>query len=139
MSSEDEDEDEEGRPGRKVQRKDGWRSLCSLLECMEGDVITVELKNDLVVSGYLDGVDNGMNLVLGKAHQYWMEGKNKGRHGPNMEVALISGKRIRYIHFPDKLDMEGELRSWHKRKNKAKFKRNYIVDRPKLSSSSSSA
>jgi len=98
---------------------------------MEGEYVTLELKDDLVVTGFIDSVDGDMSILLGKSKQYWMEGPRKGRQGINMELVLISGKRIRYIHFPSKLNIDAHLKSWEARKALGANKRSYIIDKPK--------
>ncbi len=111
-----------------------WKYLSQLLVCFEGECVIVELKNGLEVTGILDSVDvRDMSVLLGKAKQRWIEGKKQGCVGPDMELVFFSGSRIRYIHFPSTFNMDNQLRAWHNRKQKATFRRNYIVDRKKKS------
>mmetsp|Transcript_15490 Transcript_15490/g.28432 ORF Transcript_15490/g.28432 Transcript_15490/m.28432 type:complete len:151 (-) Transcript_15490:195-647(-) len=115
-----------------MANRDTWRSLGRLLEYFEGRVICVELKCGLEVKGILDGVDvKDLSMIIGKASQRWIEGRRKGSKGPDMELVLIAGPRVRYVHFPDKIDLDVEMRKWHTQTKKAAWKRNYIVDRPK--------
>ena len=97
-------------------------------------MIRVELKDGLEVTGLLDAVQlSDMSLMLGKAQQRWVEGRKRGRKGPDMELVFLAGSKIRYISFPDKINIDAELFKWKLRCDQAKFKRNYIVDRPKSS------
>lgn len=111
-------------------QKRRWKSLASLLQSLEGERVRVELKNDLEVCGVLDAVDlSDMSVVLGKASQTWLEGPRRGQKGTDMEMVMLLGSRIRFIHLPDEMDVQAELKAAHARRLKAAFKRNYIKDR----------
>mmetsp|Transcript_20965 Transcript_20965/g.25440 ORF Transcript_20965/g.25440 Transcript_20965/m.25440 type:complete len:114 (+) Transcript_20965:159-500(+) len=84
-----------------------------------------------VVTGILDSVDKGMNLVLGKATQQWIEGRWRGRRDIDMELVFLSSRMIRYVHIPSSINLDAHIRRWQKRKQAVSFRRNYITDRHK--------
>ncbi|GBG32561.1 Small nuclear ribonucleoprotein Sm D1 [Hondaea fermentalgiana] len=131
-TTEQQQQQQQPQQERKGERTARWKSLSSFLTCLEGELVTVELKNDTQITGYLDSVDvKDMTVVLGKASQTWLEGPRRGQRGEALEIVMILGSRIRYVHLPDNLDADAEMRAWHARRTKAAFRRNYIVDRKK--------
>lgn len=73
--------------------------LC-LLKALEGKFVTVEIRNDKVIKGFLDVVESNMNLnmsnvvltdVVGRSYQY--------------AQFYIQGRQIRYVMVPDDVDI----------------------------------
>ncbi len=107
----------------------GWRSLAPLLEALEGEPVLVELKDGREVAGLLDCVHPGdLGVTLGKARQRWLEGPRRGQVGPDLELVMLAGRRIRFVHLPDRINVDHELRRWHERKLKAAPQRQFIMD-----------
>ena len=104
------------------------KSLCSLLRYFVGvELITIELKNGRIYQGRLSTADEYMNLTLDDATTVvqFMTGRNHAAtnseqhhesspssttRGPLLTSVHIRGPTIRYIHFPDDLDLTAVIR-----------------------------
>ena len=89
-------------------------SLNTLLQALAGAALTVELRNDRVVSGKLEEADAYMNLSLSNVEV------RDGDSSERLPAFYIKGQSIRYVHLPADVDAAGLLRSRvppHKRKH----------------------
>ncbi|XP_059143482.1 U7 snRNA-associated Sm-like protein LSm10 [Physella acuta] len=77
-----------------------YNSMLCLLKALEGKYVTVEIRNDKVIKGFLDMVESNMNLnmssvvltdVVGRSYQY--------------ARFYIQGRQIRYVMIPDDVDI----------------------------------
>ena len=71
--------------------------------------VKVELKNDLILEGYLSDVDNNLNIVL-KNVSYSKENysKNTPPQLENLHNCFIRGNTVRYIRFNEE-DVDHEV------------------------------
>ena len=63
-----------------------------------------------------------MNMWLGKATSVWMEGRNEGKQGPSMELGMIQAAKIRYVHFPDNMQVEKQVKTMIHRGKQGQYK-----------------
>jgi len=111
----------------KTTKKRGWRTLAPLLQAFLGEIVSVELKSGMVLTGILDTVDHEMNVWLGKVETTWMEGRRKGEVGPTMELTYVSSSKMRYVHFPDRLNIDAQVkRMVHRGKQGAYEKQSFV-------------
>ncbi|CAM9337596.1 unnamed protein product [Ascophyllum nodosum] len=99
------------------------RTLAILIQSMRGNRVVVEMKNDVEISGILEETDGNMNLSMVDVRYTSAQGSVK-----KMDVALVQGKMIRYVHIPDKVDAISNLHI-HMRamaKSTADYRRNML-------------
>jgi small nuclear ribonucleoprotein (snRNP)-like protein len=85
------------------------KTLCSLLHYFEGVELSVELKTGRIYRGTLANADDYMNLALDNAIQ--LEPPPSRNGDPAILLSChIRGPNIRYIHFPDYLDLGRVIR-----------------------------
>ena len=107
------------------------KSLASLLRFFEGEELGVEIKTGRLYRGILSSSDDAMNVTLDdvkiqEPHHY------KTHHQEQQQpptttwtTAHIRGSTIRYIHFPDHLDLSATIKQGVDRERTAaqKYKR----------------
>ena len=91
------------------------KSLCSLLHYFIGVELSVELKTGRIYHGTLSTADEYMNLTLDDATTTTTTtttttNKQPANTGPLLTSVHIRGPTIRYIHFPDDLDLTRVIR-----------------------------
>ena len=69
----------------------------SFFKTLVGAEVTVELKNDLVVTGRLDSVDQYLNLKLTDIQ---VADEEKFPHMLSVKNAFFRGSVVRYVHVP---------------------------------------
>ncbi|XP_056153823.1 U7 snRNA-associated Sm-like protein LSm10 [Lampris incognitus] len=75
-------------------------SLVILLQGLQGEVTTVDLKDESTARGRVINVDAFMNIRLEKVlYRDW-----QGRL-TQLEDLFITGRNVRYVHIPDHLDI----------------------------------
>ena len=77
------------------------RTLCCLLKDLEGHSTTVELRNEIQITGNVDHVDGHMNVSMSNVVY------EKPRQ-PLLKFSdiKIHGRQIRFIHIPDQINMQ---------------------------------
>lgn len=75
-------------------------SLVVLLQGLQGEVTTVDLRNECTARGRIVNVDAFMNMRL-EAVLY------RDRRGrlTNMQDLFVTGRNVRYVHIPDHVDI----------------------------------
>lgn len=75
-------------------------SLVVLLQGLQGEVTTVDLRNECTARGRIVNVDAFMNVRL-EAVLY------RDRRGQlaNMQDLFVTGRNVRYVHIPDHVDI----------------------------------
>ena len=98
----------------------------TLLSCLIGKQIQVEIKNGCKIKGILDEVDSSMNLTIGNTTTTFPDHlKLETKHA---ELIFIQGTRIRYISFEENVNSVLK-HSWEsKEKQKERYKRQWIVN-----------
>lgn len=75
-------------------------SLVVLLQGLQGQVTTVELRNECTAQGRLVNVDAFMNLRM----EAVLYRDRRGRLA-NMHDLFVTGRNVRYVHIPDHVDI----------------------------------
>jgi len=122
------------------QRTSPHKTLGSILKYFVDMPLRVELKNGSIYSGTLSGADMHMSLTLrdvvqtaplpARAAPQDLTTPNKNPTNITGELPIlpwmqIRGSTIRYIHFPDKVDLAGVIKAGIQREKEAvdKYKR----------------
>eukprot|EP00934_Nitzschia_sp_Nitz4_P005584 Nitzschia sp. Nitz4//scaffold28_size193895//19993//20373//NITZ4_001624-RA/size193895-processed-gene-0.4-mRNA-1//1//CDS//3329545859//5574//frame0 len=118
------------------EKKPFGKSLGSLLHFMEGMEVIVELKTGKRHRGILTSADNFMNLTIEKvdaprtleANASSCDTQDNGDYFPDIDITCsmdIRGPSIRYIQFPDNVNVSTVVRSGVERERIAsnKYKR----------------
>ena len=80
------------------------KSLCCLLQAVLNKKICIELRNDDEVRGTLTHVDAKMNLNFSTCTL-----KPVQRRAQRLDSLYVAGRSVRYIHFPDEIDLTQAL------------------------------
>lgn len=86
------------------------RSLAILVQSLQGLHVVVELKNDTEISGIIENSDDVMNITFTDARQV-----SKAGVVLLMDVAFVSGSKIRYVHIPPSIDIKSHMNRYIKR------------------------
>jgi len=112
------------------QKKQNYhKSLASLLRYFEGEELRVELKSGKLYRGTLSSSDDAMNVTLDDVTIQEPHHQHKTRRQPQTTTCWttvhIRGSTIRYIHFPDHLDLSATVKQGVDRERAAaqKYKR----------------
>jgi len=89
---------------QKREREQRRLTLVVLLQALIGQTVTVDLRNETVVTGKLDNVEDDMTMAMSDAVEMPFLGQSS-RH----ERFVIVGKQIRYVHIPDSVDVRKTL------------------------------
>lgn len=121
-----ESEDPESRPSGSGdvissirERTIAENSMVALLQGLQGEVTTVDLRNECSARGRLVNVDAFMNMRL-EAVVY------RDRRGrlANMQDLFVTGRNVRYVHIPDHVDImktiQAQLATVHRVRNFAR-------------------
>ena len=77
------------------------KTLCCMLKELEGYSTTVELRNEIQITGIVDHVDGHMNISMSNVKY------EKPRQPPaQFSHIKIHGKQIRFVHIPDQINMQ---------------------------------
>lgn len=83
-----------------TKKKKNYKSLATLLRHFVGLEIKVELKTGRIYEGTLSEADQSMNVTL--------EGSSSSSQ--SYQTVSIRGSTIRYIHFPDQIDLSATIK-----------------------------
>ncbi|XP_077447202.1 U7 snRNA-associated Sm-like protein LSm10 [Stigmatopora argus] len=91
-------------------------SMVILLQGLQGQVTTVDLRNESTARGRVVNVDAFMNVRLEDVlYRDWRGSLVR------LQDLFITGRNIRYVHIPDHVDImktiEGELKKIHRVRN----------------------
>lgn len=94
-------------------------SLVVLLQGLQGQVTTVELRDESSVRGRVINVDAFMNIRLEDVHYR----DRRGRLA-RLQDMFVTGRNVRYVHIPDHMDImktiQGQLARIHRVRNFAR-------------------
>ncbi|XP_067468577.1 U7 snRNA-associated Sm-like protein LSm10 isoform X1 [Thunnus thynnus] len=91
-------------------------SMVVLLQGLQGEVTTVDLKNESTARGRVVNVDAFMNIRLAEVLY-------RDRRGQltQLQDLFITGRNVRYVHIPDHMDImktiQGQLAKIHRVRN----------------------
>eukprot|EP00798_Chlamydomonas_sp_ICE-L_P003133 gene3133-13146_t len=86
-------------PRRPKRLNRAETSLICLIQALEGRKVVAELRNDCVIRGKIDSVDDYMNITLSDASYQTLEGTKT-----EFEFMYLKGRTIRFVHLPKSLD-----------------------------------
>lgn len=81
------------------RKREARSTLLHFVQALSGLQVVAELRNDTVIRGKLEHVDDQMNLTMAKVSLQLLQGKSE-----NLELTCVKGRHIRYIHLPGSLD-----------------------------------
>lgn len=123
-----------------TSNKRSHRTLGSLLKYFEDMPLRIELKNGRIFRGTLDNAETNMSLTLRDAVQMTPpqrgtiqkkssasassqeDEKEKAYNAPILPLLQIRGSTVRYIHFPDQVDLAGVIQAGIHREKQARDK-----------------
>jgi small nuclear ribonucleoprotein (snRNP)-like protein len=65
---------------------------------LQGEEVTLELKNDIELIGIIEEADENMNVTLHDVKQIFPNGSVR-----NLEITFVNGTNIRYVHIPSRI------------------------------------
>lgn len=94
-------------------------SMVALLQGLQGEVTTVDLRDESTARGRVVNVDAFMNVRLEDV----LYRDRRGRHTQLQEL-FITGRNVRYVHIPDHVDImktiQNQLAKIHRVRNFAR-------------------
>ncbi|KAL6099422.1 lsm10 [Pungitius sinensis] len=91
-------------------------SMVVLLQGLQGEVTTVDLRNESTARGRVVNVDAFMNVRLEDVLY-----RDRGGKLSKLQDLFITGRNIRYVHIPDHVDimktMQSQLAKIHRVRN----------------------
>ncbi|XP_072227333.1 U7 snRNA-associated Sm-like protein LSm10 [Leuresthes tenuis] len=91
-------------------------SMVVLLQGLQGEVTTVDLRNESSARGRLVNVDAFMNVRLEKVLY-----RNQRGQQTQLQDMFITGRNVRYVHIPDHVDImktiQNQLAKIHRVRN----------------------
>nr|XP_055185391.1 U7 snRNA-associated Sm-like protein LSm10 [Nyctereutes procyonoides] len=79
-------------------------SLIILLQGLQGQVTTMDLRDKIVARGRIDNVDAFMNIRL--ANVTYMD---RWGHQVELEDLFVTGRNVRYVHVPDDVNITATI------------------------------
>ncbi|XP_022352611.1 U7 snRNA-associated Sm-like protein LSm10 [Enhydra lutris kenyoni] len=91
-------------------------SLIILLQGLQGQVTTVDLRDESVARGRIDNVDAFMNIRLANVTY-----TDRWGHQVELDDLFVTGRNVRYVHIPDEVNItatiEQQLQVIHRVRN----------------------
>ncbi|XP_012385989.2 U7 snRNA-associated Sm-like protein LSm10 [Dasypus novemcinctus] len=91
-------------------------SLIILLQGLQGQVTTVDLRDESVARGRIDNVDAFMNIRLAEVTY-----TDRWGHQVKLDDLFVTGRNVRYVHIPDDVNItatiEQQLQLIHRVRN----------------------
>ncbi|XP_020951603.1 U7 snRNA-associated Sm-like protein LSm10 isoform X2 [Sus scrofa] len=91
-------------------------SLIILLQGLQGQVTTVDLRDESVARGRIDNVDAFMNIRLAQVTY-----TDRWGHQVELDDLFVMGRNVRYVHIPDDVNItatiERQLQVIHRVRN----------------------
>ncbi|KAM7373467.1 hypothetical protein PAMP_008315 [Pampus punctatissimus] len=91
-------------------------SMVVLLQGLQGEVTTVDLRDESTARGRVVNVDAFMNVRLAEVLY-----RNRRGQLTHLQDLFITGRNVRYVHIPDHVDimktMQGQLAKIHRVRN----------------------
>ncbi|XP_005607256.1 U7 snRNA-associated Sm-like protein LSm10 isoform X1 [Equus caballus] len=91
-------------------------SLIILLQGLQGQVTTVDLRDESVARGRIDNVDAFMNIRLANVTY-----TDRWGHQVELDDLFVTGRNVRYVHIPDDVNItatiEQQLQVIHRVRN----------------------
>lgn len=107
-------------------------SLIILLQGLQGQITTVDLRDESVARGRIDNVDAFMNIRLANVTY-----TDRWGHQVELDDLFVTGRNVRYVHIPDGVNItatiEQQLQIIHRVRNfggKGQGRREFPSKRP---------
>ncbi|KAG2488001.1 hypothetical protein HYH03_013438 [Edaphochlamys debaryana] len=109
-----------GQRGRKRRRvrlppREETTLVC-LIKSLVGTRVVVELRNDVLLKGRLDDVDDFMNMTLSEATLQTAQG-----YKTQYESMYVKGRNVRIVHMPKSLDPAQAIESYRRKLIRARL------------------
>eukprot|EP00808_Paulinella_micropora_P031220 g30543.t1 len=101
----------------KRERRAAANSLVIVLKAMVGMRVRIDLKNDTVLVGRLEEVEDTMGMKLTRVKRTLPEGEKE-----EQENVILKGSQIRYVHIPDAVNIPKLLEAHENKLKRAKGK-----------------
>lgn len=75
-------------------------SLTCFVQALESNLITIDLENEMCVTGFVREVDGYMNVTLEKAQLVNLDG-----YCHHYDIMYVAARNIRFIHLPKELSV----------------------------------
>ncbi|GFR45608.1 hypothetical protein Agub_g7005, partial [Astrephomene gubernaculifera] len=110
-----------GPPARKRKRRMRMppreeTTLVCLIKSLIGRRVVVELRNDTLLRGLLDDVDDFMNMSLSEVTFQTVEGYKK-----EYASMYVKGRNVRFVHLPKSLDPAAAIDAYRHRVIRSKL------------------
>ena len=79
-------------------------SLIILLQGLQGQVTTVDLRDESVAHGRIDNVDAFMNIRLAQVTY-----TDRWGHQVELDDLFVTGRNVRYVHIPDNVNITATI------------------------------
>ncbi|XP_055259424.1 U7 snRNA-associated Sm-like protein LSm10 [Moschus berezovskii] len=79
-------------------------SLIILLQGLQGQVTTVDLRDESVAHGRIDNVDAFMNIRLAQVTY-----TDRWGHRVELDDLFVTGRNVRYVHIPDSVNITATI------------------------------
>ncbi|XP_008830368.1 U7 snRNA-associated Sm-like protein LSm10 isoform X1 [Nannospalax galili] len=79
-------------------------SLIILLQGLQGQVTTVDLRDESVARGRIDNVDAFMNIRLANVTY-----TDRWGHQVELDDLFVTGRNVRYVHIPDDVNITATI------------------------------
>lgn len=86
------------------ERSIAENSLVVLLQGVQGQVTTVDLRDESTARGRVVSVDAFMNIRLSDVLF-----RDRGGRRSKLQDLFITGRNVRYVHIPDEMDIIGTI------------------------------
>ncbi|KAF2077481.1 hypothetical protein CYY_001180 [Polysphondylium violaceum] len=81
-----------------------FKTLLCVFSALKGTQITIQLRSDTEFYGTIENVDKHLNIELSDARS-----TNKFNQIIEYQLILVQSRNIRYIHIPDRIDLNNLL------------------------------
>ena len=117
-----------------------YKSLSLLLHSLQGEKVTVELKNDDEVTGIIETVGHGMDMRLlsnpitknksTSSDASSNPTSSNAYHELDLSELLIKGENILYVHIPPHIHMTSHINEYVRNEEYRQSRKRKIVDLP---------
>lgn len=106
------------KPRRRLKPKPrSENTLVCLIQSMMGRKVVVELRNDVLLRGNLEDVDEFLNMSMSAVTYQTVEGGSR-----NYQSLYVKGRNVRYVHLPKTLDPAQAIEQHRQRLIQAKIR-----------------
>eukprot|EP00457_Paulinella_chromatophora_P010044 gb/GEZN01010131.1/.p2 GENE.gb/GEZN01010131.1/~~gb/GEZN01010131.1/.p2 ORF type:complete len:116 (+),score=15.14 gb/GEZN01010131.1/:116-463(+) len=112
----------------KRERRQEGSTLVVVLRALVGMRLKVELRNETVLIGRIEEVEDDMGMKLSSVKRTVHEGQQD-----EQETLIVKGTQVRYVHIPDAVDIPKLLQAYENKLARAQLKSRRPKHAPKTS------